>query len=597
MNRTKKLMNTSEAIVDEMIDGLLGAHPGILEPAGSTGRVVRAVNGPRLGKVGIVVGGGSGHEPAFCGYVGRGLADAAAIGNVFASPSPEPIVEATRAVNGGAGVLYLYGNYTGDTMNFDMAADEAISAGIDVRSVRVTDDVTSAPAECRSQRRGIAGDFFVFKVAGAAADRMAALDEVERLARKANASTATMGVALSSCSLPQTRKPNFDLGHDEMEIGMGLHGEPGIRRARVESADEVTDILLEHVLGELHLTAGDRVGVLVNSLGSTTLMELYLLHRRTRQILGDLGVSIHCSYVGEYATSLEMAGASISLIRLDDELAALLDHPCHSVTLKVGAPPAPVSVADRLAPVAAPAPPVAARSVTRHDGTHRPGGEITPDIFANMIVAASFAVEDHADWLSELDGVVGDGDHGVTMGLGWRAVRRAMAERMPDDDIEAICARIATTFLNAVGASTGPLYASAFLAAGVSAAGRDGLDAAALVAFFEAAARGIEQRGGAVRGDKTMLDACWPGIDAARLALDEGADVAGCLRAAARGALHGMKATANIAARKGRTARLGERSFGHIDPGSASSYLMIEAFRRSFEEQTRDRAEPALRRG
>ena len=595
VTKTKKLINTPEAIIPEMIEGMLGAHPDILQSAGVTGRVIMAVDGPRRGKVGIVVGGGSGHEPAFAGYVGRGLADAAAVGNVFASPSPEPIAEAARAVNGGAGVLFLYGNYTGDVMNFDMAAEVAARDGIEVRSVQVADDVASAPADRRGERRGIAGDFFVFKVTGAMADRMASLDEVERIALKANLATATMGVALGACSLPQTLKPNFEIGDDEMEVGMGVHGEPGIRRSKVESADMVSETLTNLIIEELALSHGDRVAILVNGLGSTSLMELYLLHRRARQILDARGVTIYKSFVGEFITSLEMAGASISLIKLDDELTDLLDHPCYTTALKVGAPPAPVAAAARLTrDVSAHHDAAAATQQARATG-ERPTGEITAAIFARMIEAVSHAIEDRSEWLSELDGVIGDGDHGVTMSIGWKAVRESLAERPADEDIEATCQRVAKAFLDAVGASSGPLYASAFLKASEAAAGRDGLDAASLVAFLDAAMQGIRMRGKAEPGDKTMVDAWWPAVESARKALSEGADVVDCLRAAAAGAERGMKETANIAARRGRSSKLGERSLGHIDPGSASSFVMIDTMRRSFEEQTLDRVEQAAR--
>jgi dihydroxyacetone kinase phosphoprotein-dependent L subunit len=589
MTKTKKLMNTPEAIIPEMIDGLLGAHPDILRPVATTGRVVMAVDGPRRGKVGIVVGGGSGHEPAFAGYVGRGLADAAVIGNVFASPSPVPIAEAARAVDGGVGVVFLYGNYTGDVMNFDMAAEAVARESIDVRSIQVADDVASAPAERRGERRGIAGDFFVFKAAGAMADRMASLDEVERVTRKANHATATMGVALGACSLPQTLKPNFEIGDDEMEIGMGVHGEPGIRRGKVESADAVGEALTTLIVEELALSKGDRVAVLVNGLGATSLMELYLLHRRSRRILHDRGVTIHRSFVGEYVTSLDMAGASITLMKLDDELADLLDHPCYSVALKIGSPPAPVAADQRLAPAAA-------RRAGATEGTrggavsHRPTGEITAAIFVRMIEAVAEAIEERSAWLSELDGAIGDGDHGVTMSIGWRAVRSALAGSSPEEDIEAICHRVAKAFLDAVGASSGPLYASAFVRGGEAVSGRDGLDAAALVAFLEAAARGISARGNAAPGDKTMLDAWLPAAEGARAALTGGADVSGCLRAAVAGAERGMKATADIVARRGRSAKLGKRSLGHIDPGAASSFVIIDALSGSFDEQTRERA-------
>lgn len=596
MTKTKKLMNSPDAIVPEMIEGMLGAHCDILTSFGATGRVLVAIDGPREGKVGIVVGGGSGHEPAFSGYVGRGLADASAIGNVFASPSPEPILEATRAANGGVGVLYLYGNYSGDVMNFDMAAEHAAREGIEVRSVPITDDVASASSERIGDRRGIAGDFFVFKIAGAAADRMLPLDEVEAVTRKANRLTATMGVALGACSLPQTLKPNFEIGDDQMEIGMGVHGEPGIRRAAVETADEVTVELMDHIHGELKLTKGDKVALLVNGLGSTSPMELYLLHRRAKMILDDLGVSIHKSFVGEYVTSLEMAGASITLMKLDDELTALLDHPCLTPVLRVGAPPVPATsvAAERLRRIAATQPAVASKPIPSPGGVDGEG-DLTAKIFAEMIRKVSFAIEDRADWLSELDGVIGDGDHGVTMGIGWRAVRAEIAEISDDESIADICGRIAKAFLDAVGASSGPLYASAFLRAGETTGGRHRLDAAGLVAFLEGASNGIRERGKSEPGDKTMVDAWVPAVEQAHKALAEGGDLVDCLRAAAAGAERGMKATANIAARRGRSAKLGERSLGHIDPGSASTFLMIDAMRQSFEMQTLDPVSRAQR--
>ncbi|HTO34306.1 MAG TPA: dihydroxyacetone kinase subunit DhaL [Pararhizobium sp.] len=596
MTKTKKLMNSPETIIPEMIEGMLGAHSDILTSFGATGRVLVAIDGPRDGKVGIVVGGGSGHEPAFSGYVGRGLADASAIGNVFASPSPEPILEATRAANGGAGVLYLYGNYSGDVMNFDMAAEHAKREGIEVRSIPVTDDVASATSERTGDRRGIAGDFFVFKIAGAAADRMGTLDEVEAVTRKANRLTATMGVALGACSLPQTLKPNFEIGDDQMEIGMGVHGEPGIRRAAVETADEVTAELMEHIQGELKLVKGDKVALLVNGLGSTSPMELYLLHRRAKLILDDLGVGIHRSFVGEYVTSLEMAGASITLLKLDDELTSLLDHPCLAPALRVGPPPVPVSqqFSDRLKRIAAEHPTeakVQAASTGAVDGE----GDLTAAIFAEMVRKVSFAIEDRADWLSELDGVIGDGDHGVTMGIGWRAVRTEIAEIGARESIEEICRRIAKAFLDAVGASSGPLYASAFLRAGETTGGRQRLDPAGVVAFLNGASNGVRERGKAEPGDKTMVDAWVPAVEQAQRALAEGGDIVDCLRAAAAGAERGMKATANIAARRGRSAKLGERSLGHIDPGSASTFLMIDAMRQSFETQTLDPVSRAQR--
>ena len=334
--QTKKIINDGGRAVDEMLDGIIAAHPRHLRRVDGSPRSIVAIDGPRQGKVGLVIGGGSGHEPTFLGFVGRGLADAAAIGNVFASPPPDPILECAKAVSGGAGVLFLYGNYAGDVMNFDMAAEMAAMDDIEVRTVLSTDDVASAPRDQREKRRGVAGNFFIFKSAGAACDLMMSFDECERIARKSNDHTYTMGVALSPCSLPQTRRPNFEIGADEMEIGMGIHGEPGIARGPLGSADAITDDMLDRILAEMAPSRGDRVAVLVNSLGSTPLMELYIMNRRLRQRLDDLGVSVHATWVGNYCTSLEMAGASITLHHLDGELQTLLDHPCDCAMFRAG---------------------------------------------------------------------------------------------------------------------------------------------------------------------------------------------------------------------------------------------------------------------
>lgn len=327
LGKTKKLINNPDHIIEEMLEGVLAAHPDHLCQIENQPRAIIARHGPREGKVGLMIGGGSGHEPTFLGFVGKGLADAAAIGNVFASPPPDPALECARAISGGAGVLFMYGNYAGDVMNFDMAAEMAAMDEIEVRTVLTTDDIASAPPENRSERRGVAGNFFIFKAAGAACDQMLDLDECERIAQKANDHTYTMGVALGPCSLPHTLKPNFELGPDEMEIGLGIHGEPGVERGKLESADVVTDRLLDRILAEMAPSRGDRVAVLVNSLGSTSLMELYVMNRRVARRLSDIGVEIHATWVGPYCTSLEMAGASITLHHLDTELISLLEHP------------------------------------------------------------------------------------------------------------------------------------------------------------------------------------------------------------------------------------------------------------------------------
>jgi dihydroxyacetone kinase-like protein len=333
--RTKKIVNDGERAVDEMLEGIVAAHPRHLAQGPGSLRAVVAREGPRAGKVGLVIGGGSGHEPTFVGFVGKGLADAAAIGNVFASPPPDPILACTRAVSGGAGVLYMYGNYAGDVMNFDMAAEMAAMEEIEVRTVLTTDDVASAPPERRESRRGVAGNFFIFKAAGAACDKGMSLDEVEVLARKANARTFTMGVALAPCSLPQTRRPNFEIGEGEMEIGMGIHGEPGVARGPLGSADAIVDAMMDRILGEMGAGRGDEVAVLVNGLGATPLMELYIMNRRVRQRLDAAGLGVRATWVGNWCTSLEMAGASVTCMHLDADLAAMLEHPCDCAMFRV----------------------------------------------------------------------------------------------------------------------------------------------------------------------------------------------------------------------------------------------------------------------
>lgn len=581
--KTKKLINSPENIIAEMIEGMVGAHPDMLRVEGETGRAVVAVDGPRDGKVGIVVGGGSGHEPAFAGYVGRGLADAAAVGNVFASPSPAHIAEAARAADGGAGVLMLYGNYTGDVLNFTMAAEELAQAGMDVRHVAVADDVASAPLDRKSERRGIAGDFFVFKIAGAAADIGEPLPRVEALAQAANEATRSMGVALSPCSLPHTGKPNFTIGDDEMEIGMGLHGEPGIRRQKLAPADEVTDQLMAPIVEELALKDGDRVAVLVNGLGATSQIELYLIFRRVKQILDGRNVEIHASWVGEYATSLEMAGASVTLMKLDATLQKLLDHPCRTPALTVGAvepgerEPASQRKSTRQAE--------AAETVSDAPRDLITEGDVSPAVFKAMMMNVGNHIIAEKNWLSELDGVIGDGDHGITMEIGWKAVQSALADEQADDTIEAICKRMAKAFLDAVGASSGPLYATAFLRAGSAVSNRLNLDGNGMAEWLSAASQGIRDRGRAEPGDKTMIDAWVPAVAAASEAARNGKSTIEVLIAARDGAEAGMNATAAMESRRGRSAKLGERSIGHIDPGAASTFVTLRAMAQSLQNK------------
>ncbi|MFS0786056.1 dihydroxyacetone kinase subunit DhaK [Shouchella sp. 1P09AA] len=325
----KKLVNDPDYVVDEMIEGYVKAFPQQIARVGKSGRaLVSQAALDKEGKVGVVIGGGSGHEPAFMGYIGEGMADGVAVGNIFASPPPQPILEATEAVNKDVGMIYIYGNYAGDIMNFGMASDLAdLEHDIHVHSIVVRDDVASAPASEKHKRRGIAGEFFITKVAGAASAKGDSVEEVVRKTTKANEWVRSMGVGLSPCSLPQTGQPSFHLEDNEMEIGLGHHGEPGIEKGPLATADEVTDRLVNDILADVELKNNDEVAVLVNGLGSTTHMELYIMFRRVEQRLSEIGIHIFKSYVGNYSTSLEMGGSSITIMKVDDELKECIQAP------------------------------------------------------------------------------------------------------------------------------------------------------------------------------------------------------------------------------------------------------------------------------
>src|SRR5699024_6981361 len=324
----KKLINNPVNVVEEMIEGYVMAHPDYIRelPTNKRSLVTKKTSADR--KVGVLIGGGSGHEPGFMGYVGAGMADGVAVGNIFASPSPDPITEVAKAIDKGSGVAFLFGNYAGDVMNFGMAAEAAdLEEDIEVGNALATDDVASAPKDEKEKRRGIAGEFFIFKAAGAAADFGYDLNDVIRVAKKANEQTRSMGVGLSPCSLPQTGEPSFEIEENEMEIGLGHHGEPGLEKGKLASADHVAERLLQDIMADTPLNNGDEVAVLVNGLGSTPRMELYIVYRRIQQLLTESGVTVYRSYVGDYITSLEMGGCSVTVIKLDDELKKTIDHP------------------------------------------------------------------------------------------------------------------------------------------------------------------------------------------------------------------------------------------------------------------------------
>ena len=331
----KKLINDPRAVVDESVDGFGLAHADLVavnvEP-----RFITRRDAPVSGKVGLLSGGGSGHEPLHAGFVGKGMLDAAVPGAVFTSPTPDQILPATQAVDSGAGVVHIVKNYTGDVLNFETAAELAEAEGVQVRTVLVNDDVAVEDSLYTAGRRGVGGTVLVEKIAGAAAERGDNLDAVAAIGERVNSNVRTMGVALSACTVPHAGTPSFDLEDNEIEIGIGIHGEPGRHKIPLENADTITDMLLEPVLSDLGIAAGDKVLLFVNGMGGTPLSELYIVYRRAARVIADRGATVERSLVGNYVTALEMQGCSISVLRLDDELTGLWDAPVHTAALRWG---------------------------------------------------------------------------------------------------------------------------------------------------------------------------------------------------------------------------------------------------------------------
>lgn len=332
MSKPKKIINDPKDVVAELLDGLVQAYHGKIKKLEGVQALVKT-NLP-ANKVGLLIGGGSGHEPLFHGFIGNNMADGAACGNIFAAPTPDVILAASKALDQGNGVLYLYNNYAGDNMNFDIGAEMAADEGIDIKTVRIYDDVASAPPEQKEERRGIAGDVFIIKISGGAAATIKDLDEVVRVTEKARDNTRSMGVALSAGSLPETGEPTFELPEDEIEIGMGLHGEAGVARGKMLPANQMVEDMLGRILVDFPLKRGDEVCLLINNLGSTTMMELLIVNSKINAILNAEGIKIYDTAMGSFCTSQEMAGFSISLTKMDSELKKYYDMPADSFGFK-----------------------------------------------------------------------------------------------------------------------------------------------------------------------------------------------------------------------------------------------------------------------
>jgi len=561
-----RLYNDPADFADEATEGFVAANERWVRRV--HGGVARSTTSPD-GTVAVVVGGGSGHYPAFGGLVGHGLAAGAALGNLFASPSAQQVAGVARAAEHGGGVLLSYGNYAGDVLNFDAAARTLEQEGIPVRTVRVTDDVVSAPADRAEERRGIAGDLCVFKVAGAAAERGDDLDTVTALAARANDRTRSFGVAFSGCSLPGADEPLFEVPAGRMAIGMGIHGERGIDETDVPTADGLATLLVSRLLDELPsgvAAEGARVVPLLNGLGSVKYEELFVVYRSVQRLLADAGVEIVEPEVGELVTSFDMAGVSLTLFWLDEELEELWAAPADTPAYRKGG--------------AVPAERLPESELEADQGiVVGTGSEASQEVAARVasaLAAARRVVDEHVDELGEMDSIAGDGDHGIGMQRGAHAADAAAQQALGRDvGAGGLLAIAADAWSDKAGGTSGAIWGAALEALG-RVIGDESRPTAAQLADAVHAATEAVLAFGAVPGDKTMVDALVPFDETFGSAVRDGASTADAWRAAARAARDAADATADLLPRKGRARTHAEQAVGTKDPGAVSFALIVE---------------------
>jgi dihydroxyacetone kinase len=546
--------------------------------ARADGGVVRSTEVP-AGQVALVVGGGSGHYPAFAGLVGPGLATASACGNMFASPAAGQVYRVAKAAHAGGGVLLSYGNYAGDVLHFGQAQLRLNAEGIETRTVVVTDDIASAPLDQIGKRRGIAGDLTVFKIAGAAAEAGLDLDAVERLAIRANYRTRSLGVAFDGCTLPGAAAPLFHVPAGQMSLGLGIHGEPGISEHPMPTASELAALLVARLLADRPDGAGDRVVAIVNGLGTVKYDELFLLFGKIEKLLTAAGLTLVEPECGELVTSLDMSGLSLTLFWLDDELEQYWAAPADTPAFRKG------NVAPR-----------ARRELAAPDDAVAGGAEEATAAAADLgrLAAAVIAqvqgvVVEHEEELGRLDAIAGDGDHGIGMRRGVEAAAAAAQEASKAGaSVERVLTAAGEAWSERAGGTSGALWGSAVIAAGIALGNRDSYrdsDAAAAVTAFVGA---ITALGKAEPGDKTMVDALLPFRDSFLTGFDGGSTLAESLAAAAAAAQDAADATASLRPLKGRARPLAEKSLGHPDPGAVSFGLIAARISQYLDSELTD---------
>ncbi|WP_458780412.1 dihydroxyacetone kinase family protein [Arthrobacter sp. D3-16] len=550
---------------EEALDGLVAANRGYV--ARVDGGVVRSTEVP-AGQVAVVVGGGSGHYPAFAGLVGPGLATGAVCGNIFTSPSAGQAYRVAKAANAGGGVLFSYGNYAGDVIHFSEAQQRLNAEGIETRTVLVADDIASAPLDQIDKRRGIAGDLTVFKIAGAAAEAGLDLNAVERLAVRANYRTRSLGVAFDGCTLPGASEPLFHVPAGQMSLGLGIHGEPGISEHPLPTASELAELLVSRLLQDKPDDAGNRAVALLNGLGRVKYEELFLLFGKVEKLLTAAGLTIVEPECGELVTSLDMSGLSLTLLWLDEELERFWSAPADTPGFRKGN----MAGRERRAPRGLAVPEdVAAAEVEDTTAAAADLGRLAAAVLAQV----QDAVVEHVAELGRLDAIAGDGDHGIGMRRGVEAAAAAALDAAADGaSVQRVLAAAGEAWSERAGGTSGALWGSAVRATGRNLGNKISYqrsDAPAAVTAFTDA---ITALGKAVPGDKTMVDALLPFRGAFQSAFNGGAPVAEALAAGAVAAQKAADATASLRPRKGRARPLAEKSLGHPDPGAVSFALI-----------------------
>ncbi|MDQ0691243.1 dihydroxyacetone kinase family protein [Arthrobacter sp. W4I7] len=573
-----RLFNEPTAFADEMIEGFVACHGRWVKPV--SGGVVRNTKStPKT--VALVIGGGSGHYPAFAGLVGQGLAHGAAMGNLFASPSAQQVYNVAKAANNGAGVLLGYGNYAGDVLHFNQAQERLRKEGIDCRSIAVTDDVSSAPLAERAKRRGIAGDLTVFKVAAAAAEAGYTMDATVEIAERANHRTRSFGVAFTGCTLPGADRPLFTVPEGRMAVGMGIHGEPGIDETDIPTADELAELLVAKLLTEIPDGAeptGARVVPILNGLGSVKYEELFVVYRRVAQLLTETGLEAVDPQVGELVTSFDMAGTSLTLFWLDDELEALWNAPADAPAFRRGAVTAAALEPDDAGDFAD-------VEVTIPDATAESRAGAARILAA--LEAAKAVVDANADELGRIDAIAGDGDHGIGMERGVRAAVEAATDAVGRGAGAATTLYIAgDAWADKAGGTSGALWGMALRAIGDAVGNTYKPDANAVATGVAQAAAAIMEFGKAKPGDKTLVDVLVPFRDALTFEVVAGKSLTEAWGTAAATAHEAADATANQLPLMGRARPHAEKSLGTPDAGAVSMALIIRAIHTTLVENT-----------